>query len=68
MKGKCSGGKSLGISLNFRTPEEFFAYLDKQCAHCNKCGKHEYKSNLNEMGIDPVTGITYYMCDTCNKF
>jgi len=56
------------VALTFETPEEFFAHLDKQCAHCDECGKHEFKNELNEMGIDPITGEAHYVCDDCNEF
>jgi hypothetical protein len=46
MKGKCAGGKSLGISLNFKSEKELLKYIRENYAPCSWCGVLYKKKNL----------------------
>ena len=51
--------------MEFQTPEELFEYIDENCVTCMKCGHIISMDISNEMGIDPLTGRDYYICDDC---
>jgi len=53
--------------LEFKTPEELFDYIDKNCVKCEACGHIISKDIANELGVNPITGLDGYICDDCNE-
>lgn len=47
-KGKCGGGKKLGVSCNFATEEAFIKHIRELCAGCYVCGAIDLKKNMED--------------------
>jgi len=62
--GKCSGGKKLGVSLNFPTEEAFMKYIRNTFAGCQECGTIDLIENMIEIRIN-LRGIVCYLCNDC---
>jgi hypothetical protein len=46
MKGKCGGGKKLGVSLNFPSEDKLLEYINKNYEPCSGCKKIFKKKDL----------------------
>ena len=65
-KGKCGGGKKLGISYNFKSEDAFLEYTRKVCAACWHCEVIYLKKDMVLLdGVLLDGSENSYLCQNC---
>lgn len=60
-RGKCGGGKKLGVSYNFATEEAFVKHIKNICASCWHCNAIDLKKNMKLLDVVEDD----YLCHKC---